>query len=74
MYCTLIDSVHVNYKSSKRQSSCMPFKLTVEYLQSILDPTEKGDWQSFTDAIDPDVRWWIVSDQPSNYSKAGVYV
>jgi hypothetical protein len=52
----------------------MPFKLTVEYLQSILDPTEKGDWQSFTDAIDPDVHWWIVPDQPSNYSKAGVYV
>jgi hypothetical protein len=42
----------------------MPFKLTVEYLQSILDPTEKGDWQSFTDAIDPDVHGGLYQTNP----------
>jgi hypothetical protein len=52
----------------------MPFKLTLEYARSILDPAEKGDWQPFADAVDPEVHWWIVSDESNNYTKAGVYV
>lgn len=52
----------------------MAFNLTHDHVLSILDATGKGDWSSFMESIDPDVRWWISSDIKDPLSKSGIYV
>jgi hypothetical protein len=52
----------------------MAFTLTRQHVLSIFEDTGKGNWDSFMEAIDPNVHWWISSDVEDPLSKSGIYV
>ncbi|TVY12594.1 hypothetical protein LARI1_G009564 [Lachnellula arida] len=51
----------------------MAFTLTREHVLSIFKDTEKGNWDTLIEAIDPNVHWWISSDVKDPLSKSGIY-
>lgn len=52
----------------------MSFKLTPEYLNTVLATVREGDMLSFLKFVDPDVEWRLgASDEPGK-GHSGVYV
>lgn len=52
----------------------MTFTLTQEYLDSIRQAREKGDFGAFIDSIDPDVKWQMGGSDAKGVGREGVYV
>ncbi|KAI5474673.1 hypothetical protein MNV49_002667 [Pseudohyphozyma bogoriensis] len=44
----------------------MNFKLTEATIHAIFEPTSRGEWDAFGEAIAPDVDWWIANDVPQD--------
>ncbi|TVY28577.1 hypothetical protein LHYA1_G001929 [Lachnellula hyalina] len=51
----------------------MAFTLTREHVLSIFKDTANGNWDTFIEAIDPNVHWWISSDVKDPLCKSGIY-
>ena len=52
----------------------MPFTLTRAHAKSLVDPTARGDWSRWFEAIDPEVHWIIADTVHDPVVLTGTYV
>jgi hypothetical protein len=52
----------------------MPFQLSKEYVQAIVDPFTQGDMSGFLDDFHPEVHWVIADPVYDSTSLSGTYV